>query len=201
MEYLISELGGYIAIIQVLLGGVLTFVGGIVGNQFLQKRQRRNERENLSSTFRGEIGAILLIIESRGYQKRLEDRLKRIKDGERAKFTTPIRRKYTLVYENNVGKLGVLDSPLPEAIVTFYMQINALLDDNQTLDETKIDDIDLKYLEEKHEDMIKLLAETLKLGYGILEMLGTEKTLKHYLELNKESLPETSKYNDRFLKS
>ncbi len=172
MNNLVNEIGGYISIIQVLIGGILTFLGGIVGNQLLQRRQRKNDRENLSATFAGEIGAILWVIKRRNYIQEIEAALERMESsGERVKFTRPILRDYLLVYKQNVGKLGVLDSPLPNEIVTFYTHITALLDDNEELGNTDVDTVNLNYLKRRHREALDLLKETVACGDIVLERL------------------------------
>lgn len=169
MNNLVNTIGEYISIIQVLIGGILTFLGGIVGNQLLHIRQRKNDRENLSATFAGEISAILWIINRRNYIREIEIALDGMRNGKRVRFTGLIVRDYLLVYKQNVGKLGVLDSPLSNEIVTFYTYVNALLEDNGELAAANVDTIDLNYLIRRHEDALELLNKTVKCGDKILK--------------------------------
>ncbi len=169
MNNLVNTIGEYISIIQVLIGGILTFLGGIVGNQLLHIRQRKNDRENLSATFAGEISAILWIINRRNYIREIEVALDGMRHGKRVRFTGLIVRDYLLVYKQNVGKLGVLDSPLSNEIVTFYTYVNALLEDNGELAAANVDTIDLNYLIRRHEDALELLNKTVKCGDKILK--------------------------------
>ena len=184
MENLINEISGYIGIFQVLIGGILGFLGGIVSTWFLQRRQMKIDRENLSSTLAGEIGAIISIIETRGFEREIRDTLKRIRDGELIKFTRPIRRNYTQVYEHNVVKLGILDKTLAMQIVTFYTQINALLEDNQEMGEIDVTTCDLKYLVDRHEEMLELLTNNVELGKEIKKKLDIPASRKDEIDSN-----------------
>jgi hypothetical protein len=107
-------------IIPVIIGGILTFLGGIIGNQLLQRRQRKNDREHLSATFAGDIFAILSIIKKRNYEEELNNALDRLRNHEeQVIFARPIEGDYLMVYKQNVGKLGVLESSLAGEIVIF----------------------------------------------------------------------------------
>lgn len=87
MNSVVNELVGYIninPIIPVIIGGILTFLGGFIGNLLLQRSQRKNDREHLSATFAGDIYAILSIIKERNYEGELKRALYRMRKLKRA---------------------------------------------------------------------------------------------------------------------
>jgi len=87
MNHSSSETASYLPLLQTLIGGILTFLGGLLGSYLIQKSQRKSERENLASAFYGEISALLSIIEKRGYIQDLEDDLKNIKETGEASYS------------------------------------------------------------------------------------------------------------------
>ena len=47
----------YLPLLQTLIGGLLTFLGGLIGTVLIQRSQRKADRANLASAFYGEISA------------------------------------------------------------------------------------------------------------------------------------------------
>jgi hypothetical protein len=174
MNNIANELSGYINIIPVIIGGILTFLGGITGNQLLQRRQRKNDREHLSATFAGDIFAILSIIKKRNYEEELNNALDRLRNHEeRVIFARPIEGDYLMVYKQNVGKLGVLESSLAGEIVIFYTYITVLLDDNREVVNIDVNTANLRYIAVRHEETLNLLRETVERGNKVLNTLIT----------------------------
>ena len=170
MNNLMNGAGEYL-IVQALVAGILSFIGAVAGNIFAHRLQRKNDRKNLSTAFFGEISSILWVIKERNYIAEVERAIRNINEGGQRIFARPIERDYLLVYKENVGKLGVLDKDLPRLIATFYTQISILLDDNQELLNVDFNRVERGYVEKRHEEVLKLLKETEKIGYKILTKL------------------------------
>jgi hypothetical protein len=132
-QLLISK--DYIPLLQTLMGGVLTFSGGLLGNFLLQKQQRNAEKINLASAFCGEIQALIRIIERRQYIRAIDLTIRGLQAGKKISLTIRITRDYLRVYDKNVDKIGILPSPLPEKIVDFYMAIVGIYEDLDLINE------------------------------------------------------------------
>jgi transcriptional regulator with PAS, ATPase and Fis domain len=166
----IAKIKDFIPLFQVLLGGLLTFLGGIAGNILIQRSQRQSEKRNIASAFAGEIGALLSIVEKRDYTKGIKDIIESIKQTqEKKKFYFKARKNYFNIFEKNAEKIGLLDVPLPEKITTFYIQAFAILEDieNEEVLERELNDI--IYF---HEELLNLFEETIKLGKEILSIIN-----------------------------
>lgn len=185
MNNVVNELSGYITIIAVIIGGILTFLGGFAGNLLLQSKQRKNDCKHLTATFAGDIFAILSIIKEREYENELKIALDKMKDfkqkGSKQRiifrqviFRRPIQGDYLMVYRQNVGKLGVLESSLAAKIVIFYTNITMLLDDNREVVETDENTADLDYFAVRHKETLNLLTKTVKRGEEVLKELNKE---------------------------
>lgn len=125
----------YIPLLQTLVGGLLTFLGGLLGSVIIQQRQRKAERNSLASAFYGEIQALLKIIERRQYIQRIQEAIKDIRSNREISFRIKVTRKYFNVYEKNLDKIGILPNPLPEKIVDIYTVMTAILDDLDLIDD------------------------------------------------------------------
>lgn len=131
----------YLPLFQTLVGGLLTFAGGLLGTYLIQRAQRRAETESLASAFYGEITASLLTIERRQYIQILETKLEELKkEGKREFSYFEITESSFGVYENNIGKIGLLPNPLPEKIFIFYGLLTTALYDLASLNKLKSDD-------------------------------------------------------------
>lgn len=86
----------YLPLFQTLVGGLLTFVGGLLGTYLISRAQRRAETESLASAFYGDITASLMVIERRQYIATLEKKLEGLKKSGKTDF------RY---FEDKEGKL------------------------------------------------------------------------------------------------
>jgi len=98
----------YIPLLQTLVGGLLTFLGGLLGSVIIQQQQRKAERNSLASAFYGEIQALLKIIERRQYIQRIQEAIEDIRSNREISFRIKVTRKYFNVYEKNLDKIGIL---------------------------------------------------------------------------------------------
>ncbi len=124
----------YLPLLQTLVGGLLTFLGGLLGTYFVQRAQRKTETESMAAAFYGEITASLLTIERRQYIQILETTLEEFRKDAKAELSYfEITEKSFGVYENNIGKIGLLPNPLPEKIFVFYGLLTTVLNDLASL--------------------------------------------------------------------
>lgn len=126
----------YLPLFQTLIGGLLTFLGGLLGNFLIQHQQRKAEKRSLASAFYGEIQALIRIVERRQYIQEIIDSIDTIESGEKVLYGIRITRKYFNVYEKNLDKIGILPNPLPEEIVDLYTVMTAILEDLDQINET-----------------------------------------------------------------
>lgn len=125
----------YIPLFQTLVGGLLTFAGGLLGNILIQQRQRRAEKHSLASAFYGEIKALIGIVEKRKYIEGIKDAIDDLQLGKKVVYQMKVTRKYFNVYEKNLDKIGILPNPLPEKIVELYTVMTAILEDLDVINE------------------------------------------------------------------
>src|ERR1043165_2783708 len=109
MIYAIQNSSNYLPLIQTLVGGLLTFIGGVLGSILIQRLQRKYERESIASAFYGEVSAILTIVEKRQYILEFSNNLDYIKRNLKYIEKTSevhiasfrVKRNYFNVYEHN----------------------------------------------------------------------------------------------------
>jgi hypothetical protein len=114
--------------------GVAAFIaaalGGYLGPRFLEGRRRKWETRNLALAFGGEIKALQQIVKIRRYEEGIHQYIERMRTtGQPFYIRSRIQREYFGVYKENLGRLGILDAPLPEHIAAFYTMANAILED------------------------------------------------------------------------
>lgn len=157
---------------QTLLGGLLAFLGGFVGNYLLQRSQRQKERESLSSAFCGEIAALLAIIERRQYLKFIKSQLEVVKQtGEVDSLQLKVSRNYFQVYEHNIGKVGLLAAPLPEKIVCFYTFMWACLEDLEQMRDFQFKAEDAPLIERLLEEFLGLATDAIDVGNEAISLM------------------------------
>jgi hypothetical protein len=120
----------YLPLLQTLVGGFLTLLGGWVGSALLHRRQKSSEAESLKSAFYGEISALIRIGEIRQYRAGIAALIEQVKQsGKMEPIIFSINLKFFSVYESNVGKIGLLPGPIAEKIVLFYSLAFAIFED------------------------------------------------------------------------
>ena len=130
----ITSVTPYLPVIQTIVGGALTLAGGFVGAVLTEKRKDDREARNLGLAFRGEVCALRAIVARRKYLDLLETTIAQIKkEGQPIQFNVYVRRSYLNVYDKNADKLGILKSPLPELLASFYTNANAVLEDLEVI--------------------------------------------------------------------
>ena len=114
-------------LLSALLGGLLVALPSI----WATVRADRQRRWNVASAFRGEIGSVLHLYETRGYLAFHQDRLATWMSND-VPVTFPKdfdERQYDRIYDTLASDIGALPEPVPERLVTFYMLLDAVHED------------------------------------------------------------------------
>ncbi len=175
MKEEIPEQISYLPLYQTLAGGFLTFIGGLIGTYLTQRSQKKSERESLMSAFYGEITALLSIIKRRGYFQGIVDDLNYIeKTGEVRLSYFSFTQDFAKVYEENIGKIGLLPAPLPEKIVKFYTFLSAALEDFKGVANSEFDKLTVPEVKELLKELIEISSSTLRLGEELQGLLKND---------------------------
>jgi hypothetical protein len=181
-----SDTVSYLPLLQTLLGGLLTFLGGLLGNFWIQNAQRKSERESLASAFYGEVSALLAMIEERQLVQLLTDLLKEVKEtGKRTYTYFDSTSKKFEVYENNVTKIGLLPTPLPEKLVLFYSLALTVLNDMAYLGRLKSEKYSILVFEQYINSLVMVVNHTIKAGkeaQRLLQLNAGEVTFNNWKE-------------------
>jgi len=159
----------YLPLLQTLAGGLLTFLGGLLGSFLIQRAQRKTETESLASALYGEISASLLVLERRRYIQILSEALPGIKARGKAGlsyFEISDGGSFS-VYEKNADKIGLLPNPLPERIFLFYGMITGALNDLGSLSKLKSEVNNPSEVEQYFIDLINDLNKVVESGTDI----------------------------------
>lgn len=158
------------------IAAVGTLLASIAGHYFANKftidreiasesRTRQIESRRLAQAFLGEIVALEKIAETRLYIESLGRVIEHMETTNTALyFGVKVTKDYFNVYKANVSQIGILETPLPEMICTFYTQMNSILEDFESLSKQEVEvDFVLTLTKELH----KLTTETMDLGRQI----------------------------------
>jgi len=153
----------------VIVGGMLTIAGGFLSSYLLERKKLELQSRNLALALRGEVSALLSIIEDRGYVERMAQVIQQIEQTQEP-FYMPYHTRYSYdrVYGENVDKIGLLREPLPEMVATFYAQVNSLLEDMGNLAEGRYSQLGLPLLLRVYREAQRILMNTTKLGQEII---------------------------------
>jgi hypothetical protein len=149
-----------IPLVAVLLGGILSIAGGYFSTILIEKQRLEREQKNLALAFRGEVSAILHLIEDRGYVQRFADIIAEMERTDKP-FYAPLRVRYQYdsVYRENVDKIGSLANPLPELLAVFYTRMASLLEDFSSLG-------DGTFASLSTQDLLRMYKSTLRVLTG-----------------------------------
>ncbi|MCC6329283.1 MAG: hypothetical protein IT174_12255 [Acidobacteria bacterium] len=165
----------YMPLTQTLTGGLLALTGAFGATWFTQWLRKRTERKNIESAFYGEISSLLRIIELRGYISALEQDLEDMQSSPTLTSFThfKVTKSYFRVYENNVGKIGLLTEPLPEKIISFYTLVFSALEDIDEMNEADFSgsNSDVKGT---IEELLQIAREVRSVGNEILSTIKNE---------------------------
>ena len=161
-------------LIQTLLGGVLSLLGGFLSPTYIDHIRSKREARNLALAFSGEILALKRIVETRRYIEDLRTCVNNIRQtGEPIYFSVSIRKEYFQVYKENVSRIGLLKPPLPESIAMFYTQAQSILEDMEDFNNwTKMEQLGQENLLRRYEEVLILLESTNVLSSQIIDEIS-----------------------------
>ncbi len=160
----------FLPLAGVVIGGVLAIAGGFVSTLWLESRRESKQRRALALAFQGEIGALLEIIEKRGYIEGLrETRAETEATGKTQGFYFRARRGYFSVFDANVSQIGILKPPLSGLVARFYTQANSILEDMERFEEAKPADVDPKVAIQAYDELIILFEDVVAVGRQIVK--------------------------------
>jgi hypothetical protein len=168
----------YIPLLQTIVGGFLTFLGGLLGNVLIQQRQRKAERNSLSSAFYGEIQALVKIIERRQYIQGIQRAINDARSGREISLRIRVTRKYFNVYEKNLDKIGILPNPLPEKIVNIYTVMTTILEDLDFINDESFNERGSEFAAQFLVELESLLNDAVKSGHEICKEIKYRKLLE-----------------------
>lgn len=153
----------------VIIGGAISYFNTVR----LETRKQEAESRRLALAFQGEIRALIGIIERRKYLESIQWLIEQmVKTGDKYKFNLQVRRNYFLVYQNNVGNIGLLPCPLPALIAQFYVQASSVLEDVESLRDGTLDEVNLPDFILTMKTLHSLLQDTVLIGENIIEETG-----------------------------
>jgi len=147
--------------LPVIVGGLIAVLGGISAQVATHLLKTKHERRNLAQAFAGEIGAIVDIVQRRGYLQHIKSLIEIAKKGDIPRiYSVKITKRYFLVYEANAKNLGILSGDMPRLIAKFYTFIQALIEDvTEPQNYPNSKEAALKSLNELHDMLSEVLSE------------------------------------------
>ncbi len=162
-------------LICVVVGSVMGGTGAFLGNYFSKLRELKTERKSLAFAFLGEISAIRTIVEKRQYIEFLHKLIEHIKTtGENRIPIIPVQLNYFNVFNANVGKIGLLEAPLSQMIVTFYSQANSILEDLREMREGRLNNYPIQDTLATLTRLLQLFEDTKGLGEKIIQEINSK---------------------------
>lgn len=134
--------------------GVLAFFGSFAAIYVKNGLDRRERQRALAIMLSSEIQTILDLIASNSYVDAIQDCVNRLAAGEVAAITFRVTRSYTRIFDANLGDLGLLRECVLD-IVSFYAQVNSLLEVKEQIELTPQDETNRDRLLASHKLMIE----------------------------------------------
>jgi hypothetical protein len=117
-------------LVGVAVGGGIGLVGGLATQWVTHLLQSRYRKKSVAAAFRGEISAILKIIEHRNYLSAAEAMIKAAETQNVAPvFHLNMRHNYFAVYDANCTNIGLLAAKDAEDVAAFYTIAKSLTED------------------------------------------------------------------------
>lgn len=163
-----------VQLVSVVVGGLLATVGSIATTTLLERFRQRRESRNLALAFKGELTALVTLIEEREYVERFAQVIDQI-ESTREPFYVPfrIRFKYDRVYDANVDRIGLLKPPLPEQLPLFYTRMTSIMEDLISLGDGTYTQIDIDQLLRIYRFAHDMLASSVTHGREIIAAIRT----------------------------
>jgi len=152
-----------------IVGGMLAIAGGFFSTWFFEWWRDRRVCKALVLAFRGEISALLKIVERRDYIPWLQNVIAEMKEsGKVQKAFFSAKRDYFIVFNANAGSIGLLPSSMPEDVACFYTYAKSVLEDMEQI-EAGSDDWDLNEAIEMYSELLAVLQEAVEVGEKVVD--------------------------------
>lgn len=116
----------WIPLISAIAGGAIA----ICGNLVLDHRRQQQRAKSLALALRGEIKAMIEIVEIRRYVELLDEGITLVNTTQQhLLWHIPAKSRYFMVYEENASDLGMLSPDVTESIARTYALAKSFLDD------------------------------------------------------------------------
>ncbi|WP_368648498.1 hypothetical protein ABRZ10_05450 [Castellaniella ginsengisoli] len=116
----------WIPLISAIVGGVIA----IGGNLTIEWFRHRRRAKSLALALRGEINAIIEVVEIRRYAELLSEGIGIVVATKKHQlWHLPAKSRYFIIYEENASDLGILSSDVTEHIARTYALAKSFLDD------------------------------------------------------------------------
>jgi len=159
----------YLPLIGAVIGGLLVIVGGLASNTWLEYIRERKIRRTLALAFKGEVQALLAIIEERGYIEGLRKAKAHIEaTGKFQAYQVRAQNKHFSVFEANVGQIGILKPPLAELLFRFYSQAKSILEGMERFDEFDPATVDPMVAIAAYDEVLGIFEDTVAVGNRII---------------------------------
>ncbi|MFZ2162197.1 MAG: hypothetical protein WAW02_08275 [Sideroxyarcus sp.] len=166
----VSTLKDYLPLIGVAVGGLLVIVGGLASNTWLEYIRERKLRRTLALAFKGEVQALLKIIEERGYVEGLRKAKAQIEaTGKYQAYQVRAQNRHFSVFEANVGQIGILKPPLAELLFRFYSQAKSILEGMERFEEFDPATVDPMVAIAAYDEVLGIFEDTVAVGNRIIK--------------------------------
>jgi hypothetical protein len=158
----------WVPALMTLLGVI---VGGFVataGTSWLNRCERKAMRKSIALAFYGEIDAIIAIVKRRNYLESISGLVQFSRTTNKPVFMVlQIEQQYFEVYQNNVSRIGTLESPLNRLIPKFYTFGKSILEEIKAIQGEAFQTMSPPDQAVRLEDLHQLFVETVNLGLQI----------------------------------
>jgi hypothetical protein len=166
----VSTLKEYLPLIGVAVCGLLVIIGGLYSNTWLEYFRKRKLRRTLALSFKGEVQALLKMIEERGYIEGLRKAKAHIEaTGKFQAYQVRAQNKHFSVFEASIGQIGILKPPLADLLCRFYSQTRSILEGMERFDEFDPDTVDPVVAIAAYDEVLNIFEDTVTVGNRIIQ--------------------------------
>jgi hypothetical protein len=156
--------------IGLVLVGLLVIVGGLTSSIWLRYIREQRLRRTLALAFRGEVQALLEVLEKRGYIEGIRAAKAEIEaTGKFQAYQFRARKNLFSVFETNVGQIGILRAPLSDLIARFYAQAHSILYEVERFGELDPASVEPMVAIAAYDEVLRVFEDTVAVGKQIVQ--------------------------------
>lgn len=161
------------ALVGTLVGGAISLTSTLVATFGMESIKQRRDARNLAYAFHGGIAAILAIVSQRRFESHVTELIAAARAGQQiSAIKVRAQRNYVELYAKNIERIGMLHPSLAERIPTFYICVNSLLEDVDSMYDGDLDKLSQDELLTFYLGFQDLLGKTVNLGSHILALVA-----------------------------